>query len=53
MDVDKYKRQFNDLEEEMATTIESYKAIIDQIKEGDASETGSLRSEVMRMQNEL
>lgn len=49
----KYKRQFNDLEEEMQCTIGSYKALIEQLQSGDQSQGNSLRVEIDKLQREV
>lgn len=49
----KFKRQFNDLEEEMACTIQSYKNIIEQFQTGDTNQHQSLKNELSEMQNQI
>ena len=49
----RYKKQFNELEEEMQCTIESYKNIISQLHDGDSSNLGKFKQEIENMQKEI
>jgi len=45
----RFKQQFNDVEDEMQTTIASYKNIIENLQSGDSSSQGNLKVEIDKM----
>ena len=49
----KYKKQFNDLESEMQVTIDSYKAIVEQVQQTPEKQVNDLKKEIENMQRQI